>query len=99
MKSNWSFFVMHLVSFKNIVWNSLVMQWLGFGTATAVATVWSPVARNWDPISCAVKPKYIFKWMKDKTRKKKKKNTVKHDLCMNSYLEVQFKYKLKKFSS
>ena len=43
MKSNWSFFVMHLVSFKNIVWNSLVMQWLGFGTATAVATVWSPV--------------------------------------------------------
>lgn len=34
--------------------------------------------------------------MKDKKRKKKK-NTVKHDLCTNSYLEVQFKYKLKKF--
>lgn len=28
--------------------------------------------------------------------KKKKKTTVKHDLCTNSYLEVQFKYKLKK---
>lgn len=73
------------------------MQWLGFGTATAVAPVWSPgITRNWDPISRGVRPKYILKWMKAKKRKKKKKTTVKHDLCTNSYLEVQFKYKLKK---
>ena len=95
MKSNWSFFVMHLVSFKNIVWSSLGMQWLGFGAATAVAPVWSPVARNWDPVSCAVRPKYIWKWMKAKKRKKKKKHCK--AWFMYEHLEVQFKYKLKKY--